>query len=72
MGADHDLFVHMPEAPPSSPEVRDVAIKRALEQFDKNNAASPQGFARDARLMRRTVLPRGRRTGDLSCRKRVD
>ena len=57
MGADQDIFVHMPEAPPSSPEVRDVAIKRALEQFDTNNIAGPKGFTRDTRLMRRTVLP---------------
>jgi Ca-activated chloride channel family protein len=54
MGADHNVFAHMPEAPPSSPEVRDVAIKRALERFD-NNIAPPQGSARDTRLMWRTA-----------------
>ena len=57
MGADHDLFVHMPEAPSSSPEMQDVAIKRALEQFDRNNIAHLQGSARDARLMWRTAPP---------------
>ena len=54
MGAN-DVFAHMPEAPPASPEVRDEAIKRALEQFDRNNIADTQGSARDARLMLRTA-----------------
>ena len=56
MSADHNLFAPMPEAPSSSPEVRDVAIRRALEQFDENNAANTQGSAREARLMLRTAL----------------
>jgi Ca-activated chloride channel homolog len=55
MGADHNISAHLPEAPPSSPEVRDVAIKRALEQFDKNSLANTQGSARDTRLMWRTA-----------------
>ena len=54
MGAN-DVFAHMPKAPPASPEVRDEAIKRALEQFDRNNIADTQGSARDARLMLRTA-----------------
>ena len=58
MGADHNVFAHMPEAPPSSPQVRDVAIKRALERFDRNTIANTQGSARDPRLMWRTASSR--------------
>src|ERR1044072_6179010 len=57
MGADHELLVGMPEAPSSSPEMRDAAIERALQQFDRNNIAGPQGFTLDARLMWRTAPP---------------
>ena len=55
MGADHDVFAHLPEAPPSSPEAKDMAIERALARFENNNAANRQGIERDTRPMWRTA-----------------
>jgi Ca-activated chloride channel homolog len=56
MSADRDLVAHLPEAPPPTPEARDAAVSRALEIYDKNYPAEPQGFLRDARLTGRTAM----------------
>src|SRR5690349_9173824 len=55
MASEHDILPQLPEAPPSSPQVRHAAISSALARFDKIKRPRRQAPSHTARLTQRTA-----------------
>src|SRR5262249_15530471 len=63
MGSEHNLAGRLPEPPTPSPEAREAAIARALQQFDRAHEARDSGPSlRLPASAARASAPRGRTT----------
>jgi tetratricopeptide (TPR) repeat protein len=60
MGSEHNMAGRLPEPPAPSPEAREAAIARALQQFDQANEDAAQQS--EPRLLTAASAPRGRMT----------